>query len=90
MIKNIIIIAILMVVPTFFIGLFLMSGYHSLKKLRDRCVATHFAAEYEQAARDYDTERKRFPSFLAAFLFRFRPAPPFRANGVGEPKLGSS
>jgi hypothetical protein len=86
MIKNIIITAILLVVPVFFIGLFLMSGYHSLKKLRDRCAASRSPAEYEQAAKEYDAERKRFPSILAALLFRFQPARPFKTLGNEDPK----
>lgn len=89
MIKNIILVAILLVVPTFFIGLFLMGGYHNLKKLRDRCAAARFPAEYDKAAREYDAERKQFPSFLAAFLFGFRPAPPFSAPGEAKPQPGS-
>ena len=89
MIKNIILVAILLVVHTFFIGLFLMGGYHNLKKLRDRCLAAHSAEEYEQAAKEYNAERNRFPSFLAALLFRFRPSPPSNELGADKPRSAS-
>jgi hypothetical protein len=88
MIRNIIISVIILAVPIYFVALFLMSGYHSLAKLRDRCAAARSPADYEQAANAYHAERKRFPSIFAALIFRFKQAPPFKAAATVGPASG--
>jgi hypothetical protein len=90
MIRNIIISVIILAVPIYFVTLFLMSGYHSLSKLRRRCGAARSQEDYEQAASAYHAERKRFPSIFAAVIFRFKPAPPFKAGVVGPSGAGGS
>ena len=79
---------VVLVIPVFFIGLFVMSMYYKLVALRDRCRLAHAdlkhpAAEeemvarrsaYNESVRNYNAARQRFPTSIIAAICRFPPA----------------
>ena len=73
---------IVLAVPLFFLLVFVLSEFHKLAALRERCRAASAprganpaAPDYSEAAAEYNQARGRFPTRLVAVVFGFTPAP---------------
>ena len=74
-------ILIALVIPLFFLVVFVLSQYQKLAALRRRCQEAAAQSDaplarqaYNQAAAQYNQARRRFPTRLVAAAFGFDPA----------------
>jgi len=86
-VKHLFLLLIALVIPLFFLGVFVLSEYHKLAALRRRSQAAATQPDpalarqtYQEAAREYAKARQHFPTNLIAALFGFPPARPFSAD----------
>ena len=83
--------AITLVIPLFFVLVFVLSEYHKLAVLRRRCRDASAQLDpvrapqaYSDAVTQYDTARSRFPTNLIALVFGFAPADPCKTESVAS------
>ncbi len=76
-------ILIALVIPLFFLLVFVLSQYQKLATLRRRCQETAARPDsalaqqaYALAVAEYNEARRRFPTNLIGAAFRFAPVPP--------------
>jgi len=82
---------IALVIPLFFLLIFVLSAYNRLAGLRNRCRASasasdqSLASEHQrQAIKQYDEARSAFPANVVARIFGFGPEQPVSGTVVSS------